>query len=110
VAGIIRHGGQLAFTYARASVPRVSVILRKAYGGACIVMDCRNMGNDLAVAWPSAEVAVMGAKGAIEILHAQHPRGADRSRAAYAADLLTPSVAAERGYVDQVIDPPTPER
>ena len=104
--GMIRHGGQLAFTYARASVPRVSVILRKAYGGAYIVMDCRTMGNDLAFAWPSAEIAVMGTKGAVEILHRRAtPEERAAAEAAYATDLLTPWVAAERGYVDQVIDP-----
>ncbi|MEO5679319.1 MAG: carboxyl transferase domain-containing protein [Acidimicrobiales bacterium] len=104
--GMIRHGGQLAFTYARATVPRVSVILRKAYGGAYIVMDCRTMGNDLAVAWPTAEIAVMGAKGAVEILHRRaSPEERAAAEAAYAGDLLTPYVAAERGYVDQVIDP-----
>ena len=67
--GMIRHGAQLAFSYARATVPRVGLILRKSYGGAYIVMDSKNMGNDLMIAWPSAEVAVMGAKGAVEILH-----------------------------------------
>jgi acetyl-CoA carboxylase carboxyltransferase component len=61
--GMIRHGAQLAFAYARATVPRVCVVLRKAYGGAYIVMDSRGMGNDLCLAWPSAEIAVMGAKG-----------------------------------------------
>ncbi len=104
--GMIRHGGQLAFTYARATVPRVSVILRKAYGGAYIVMDCRTMGNDLAFAWPSAEIAVMGTKGAVEILHRRaSPEDRAAAEAAYSADLLTPWVAAERGYVDQVVDP-----
>jgi len=104
--GMIRHGGQLAFTYARATVPRVSLILRKAYGGAYIVMDCRSMGNDLAFAWPSAEIAVMGARGAVEILHRRaRPEEREAAEAAYAADLLTPYVAAERGYVDQVVDP-----
>src|SRR3546814_15281478 len=62
--GMIRHGAQLAFAYARATVPRVAIVLRKAYGGAYIVMDCRTMGSDLYLAWPSAELAVMGAKGA----------------------------------------------
>jgi acetyl-CoA carboxylase carboxyltransferase component len=104
--GMIRHGGQLAFTYARATVPRVSVILRKAYGGAYIVMDCRAMGNDLAFAWPTAEIAVMGARGAVEILHRRDSPGERAAaEAAYAAELLTPYVAAERGYVDQVVDP-----
>lgn len=104
--GMIRHGGQLAFTYARATVPRVSVILRKAYGGAYIVMDCRSMGNDLAFAWPTAEIAVMGAKGAVEILHRRaSPEERAAAEAAYADDLLTPYVAAARGYVDEVVDP-----
>ncbi len=67
--GMIRHGAQLAFAYAEASVPRVCLILRKAYGGAYIVMDSKTMGNDICLAWPSAEVAVMGAEGAVQILH-----------------------------------------
>ena len=80
-AGMIRHGAQLAFAYARATVPRVAVVLRKAYGGAYIVMDCRTMGSDLYLAWPSAEIAVMGAKGAVEILHRrQSRRGAAGAR------------------------------
>ncbi len=104
--GMIRHGAQLAFTYARATVPRVGLILRKSYGGAYIVMDSRYMGNDLMLAWPSAEVAVMGAKGAVEILH----RGADdEQRAAleaeYEATHLTPYPTAERGSISAVIEP-----
>ncbi|HYD08880.1 MAG TPA: carboxyl transferase domain-containing protein [Acidimicrobiales bacterium] len=104
--GMIRHGAQLVAAYARATVPRICIVLRKAYGGAYIVMDSKRMGNDVALAWPSAELAVMGAKQAIEILH----RTADEAtRAAAQADyeetLLTPWVAAERGYVDAVIDP-----
>jgi propionyl-CoA carboxylase beta chain len=104
--GMIRKGAQLAFAYARATVPRVAVVLRKAYGGAYIVMDCRTMGSDLYLAWPSAEIAVMGAKGAVEILH----RGkTDEERAALEADyearFLNPYVAADRGLVDAVIDP-----
>ena len=67
--GMIRHGAQLAFAYANATIPRICVTIRKSYGGAYIVMDSKHMGNDLALAWPSAEIAVMGAKGAIEILH-----------------------------------------
>src|SRR3546814_19611822 len=67
--GMIRHGAQLAFAYARATVPRAAIVLRKASGGAYIVMECRPMGSDLYLAWPSAELAVMGAKGAVEILH-----------------------------------------
>lgn len=105
---MIRHGAQLAFAYARASVPRINVTLRKSYGGAYIVMDSKYMGNDLALAWPTAEIAVMGAKGAIEILHR---RSAPEDRPALEADyeerLLNPYVAAERGSVDKVIEPHT---
>jgi len=104
--GMIRHGAQLAFAYARATVPRISITLRKSYGGAYIVMDSKTMGNDLAMAWPSAEIAVMGAKGAVEILHR---KASLDERAEIEADyeerLLNPYVAAERGSVDMVIDP-----
>ena len=104
--GMIRHGAQLAFAYARATVPRVNVTLRKSYGGAYIVMDSKKMGNDLALAWPSAEIAVMGAKGAVEILHR---RATVEERleleAAYEARLLNPYIAADRGFIDAVIDP-----
>ena len=104
--GMIRHGAQLAFAYAAATVPRICVTLRKSYGGAYIVMDSRCMGNDVAFAWPTAEIAVMGAKGAVEILHRN---AADSERAAleedYAARLLNPYRAAERGSVAAVIDP-----
>jgi acetyl-CoA carboxylase carboxyltransferase component len=113
--GMIRHGAKLAFAYAEATVPRVCVVLRKAYGGAFIVMDCKSMGNDCALAWPSAEIAVMGAPGAIEILHrrdlAAVPEGAERDARRreleddYTARFLSPAIAAERGYVDEVIDP-----
>ena len=104
--GMIRHGAQLAYAYARASVPRVNLTLRKSYGGAYIVMDSRTMGNDVALAWPSAEIAVMGAKGAVEILH--RTADADERLAreqAYEDRLLNPYVAAERGLIDAVIDP-----
>jgi acetyl-CoA carboxylase carboxyltransferase component len=113
--GMIRHGAKLAFAYAEATVPRVCVVLRKAYGGAFIVMDCKSMGNDCALAWPSAEIAVMGARGAVEILHRRALNGAtsDGERevgrrqleADYEAVHLSPAAALERGYVDDVIDP-----
>jgi len=104
--GMIRHGAQLVYAYAEATVPRVCLIMRKAYGGAYIVMDSKRMGNDICLAWPSAEVAVMGAQGAVQILH----RGADADTQArlvdeYLVDYLNPYTAAERGYVDVVIDP-----
>ena len=104
--GMIRHGAQLAFAYARATVPRVCITLRKSYGGAYIVMDSKHMGNDLAYAWPSAEIAVMGARGAVEILHRRSP---PEDRPALEADyeerLLNPYIAAERGSIDGVIHP-----
>jgi len=104
--GMIRHGAQLVFAYGRASVPRICVILRKSYGGAYIVMDSKRMGNDLCLAWPWAELAVMGAGQAAAILQR---RATPEEKAAFEADyterLLNPYVAAERGYVDAVIDP-----
>lgn len=104
--GMIRHGAQLAFAYARATVPRVCVTLRKSYGGAYIVMDSKYMGNDVALAWPSAEIAVMGAKGAVEILHRRSdPAERPRLEADYEERLLNPYRAADRGSVDAVIDP-----
>lgn len=104
--GMIRHGAQLVFAYGRASVPRICVILRKSYGGAYIVMDSKRMGNDLCLAWPGAELAVMGAGQAAAILQR---RATPDERAAFEADyaerLLNPYVAAERGYVDAVVEP-----
>ncbi len=104
--GMIRHGAQLAFAYARATVPRICVILRKSYGGAYIVMDSKKMGNDLCLAWPTAELAVMGAKGAIEILHRRAtPDERAQLEVEYEERSLNPYIAAERGYVDAVIEP-----
>ncbi len=104
--GMIRHGAQLVFAYARATVPRICIILRKSYGGAYIVMDSKNMGNDLCLAWPWAELAVMGAGQAAAILQR---RATPDERAAFEADysqrLLNPYIAAERGYIDAVIEP-----
>jgi len=104
--GMIRHGAQLVFAYARATVPRICVILRKSYGGAYIVMDSKEMGNDLCLAWPWAELAVMGAGQAAAILQR---RATPDERAAFEADytarLLNPYIAADRGYVDAVIEP-----
>ena len=104
--GMIRHGAQLVFAYGRATVPRICVILRKSYGGAYIVMDSKTMGNDLCLAWPWAELAVMGAGQAAAILQR---RATPEERAAFEADyaerLLNPYIAAERGYIDGVIEP-----
>ncbi|MDG2112575.1 MAG: carboxyl transferase domain-containing protein [Actinomycetota bacterium] len=109
--GMIRHGAQLAFAYARATVPRVAVVLRKSYGGAYIVMDSKTMGNDAYLAWPTAELAVMGATQAAQILR----RGASDEEIEqyveeYDATYLNPYVAAERGFVDSVIDPASTRR
>jgi propionyl-CoA carboxylase beta chain len=104
--GMIRHGAELVFAYAEATVPRLAVILRKAMGGAYIVMDSKGLGNTLCMAWPGAQPAVMGARGAVQILH----RSADDERRRqleedYGERFLAPWEAAERGYVDMVIDP-----
>jgi propionyl-CoA carboxylase beta chain len=104
--GMIRHGAELAFAYAEATVPRVCVILRKAFGGAYIVMDSRGLGNDVCLAWPGAEIAVMGAPGAVQILHRRIAEPDRRSlEEDYRSRYLTPWAAAERGFVDEVIDP-----
>jgi acetyl-CoA carboxylase carboxyltransferase component len=113
--GIIRHGAQLVHAYAAATVPRVSVVLRKAYGGAYIVMDCKTLGNDYCCAWPGAEIAVMGAPGAVAILQGrrldavadEHERIRMRAELEndYERRYCTPDAAVERGFVDEVIDP-----
>lgn len=110
--GIIRHGAKLLYAYCDATVPRVQVILRKAYGGAYIVMDSRSIGCDVSFAWPSNEIAVMGAEGAVNIIHRRELAAAadvDELRASLVADyrdeLGHPYYAAERGLVDEVIDP-----
>jgi len=110
--GIIRHGAKLLYAYCEATVPRVSVITRKAYGGAYVVMDSKSIGSDLAFAYPSAELAVMGAQGAVEIVHRRALLDADDPAAAraelieeYEEEHLNPWEATDRGYVDAVIDP-----
>ena len=110
--GIIRHGAKLLYAYCEATVPRVQVITRKAYGGAYVVMNSKSIGADLAYAWPSAELAVMGPQGAVEILYRRElQQAADpvarRAElvAEYTARYANPYSAAERGYVDDVIDP-----
>jgi acetyl-CoA carboxylase carboxyltransferase component len=104
--GMIRHGAQLAFAYARATVPRIAVVMRKSYGGAYIVMDSKNMGNDLMLAWPGAQIAVMGATQAGEILYRREtPERRAELEAQYSERLLNPYLAAERGSIDAVIEP-----
>lgn len=110
--GIIRHGAKLVYAYCNATVPRVSVILRKAYGGAYIAMDSRSIGCDLAFAWPLNEIAVMGAEGAANIVFRREIAASDDPEATrarlvkeYRTELMHPYYAAERGLVDDVIDP-----
>ncbi|HET9443920.1 MAG TPA: acyl-CoA carboxylase subunit beta [Acidimicrobiales bacterium] len=110
--GIIRHGAKLLYAYCEATVPRIQVITRKAYGGAYVVMNSKSIGADLAFAWPSAELAVMGAEQAINVLYkrelAEHPDPETRRLellADYNERHANPYEAAERGYVDDVIDP-----
>ncbi len=101
--GMIRHGAELVHAYAAATVPRVCVVLRKAYGGAYIVMDSRRLGNDFCVAWPGAEIAVMGAAGAVAILN--KGRSDPELVESYRSAFENPYRVAERGLVDAVIDP-----
>jgi acetyl-CoA carboxylase carboxyltransferase component len=110
--GIIRHGAKLLYAYCESTVPRIQVITRKAYGGAYVVMNSKSIGADLAFAWPSAELAVMGASGAVEIINRREiAEAADPVAkkaeliAEYNERYANPYAAAERGYVDDVIDP-----
>ncbi|MFF3503962.1 acyl-CoA carboxylase subunit beta [Streptomyces sp. NPDC003247] len=113
-AGIIRRGAKLLYAYAEATVPKVTVVVRKAYGGGYAVMGSKHLGADVNLAWPSAEIAVMGAEGAVAVLHRRTLRETDagdrdRIRQAlvddYRARTASPYPAAERGYVDRVIRP-----
>jgi propionyl-CoA carboxylase beta chain len=111
--GLIRHGAELVHAYAAATVPRLCVVLRKAYGGAYIVMDSKGLGNDWCGAWPTAEVAVMGAPGAVQILHGRRLRTMDDTAERFAEQAVleaefddrfsNPYAAAERGFVDEVL-------
>ena len=112
--GIIRHGAKLLYAYCNATVPRIQLILRKAYGGAYIVIDSRSIGTDLSFAWPTNEIAVMGAEGAANVVFRREiAASADpeetraRRIAEYRNELMHPYYAAERGLVDDVIDPRT---
>ncbi len=110
--GIIRHGAKLIYAYGEATVPKITVILRKAYGGAYDVMGSKHLGADVNLAWPTAQIAVMGAQGAVNILYRKDLAQADdpdaeRARfvAEYEDTLANPYIAAERGYIDEVILP-----
>jgi propionyl-CoA carboxylase beta chain len=113
--GIIRRGAKLIYAYAEATVPLITVITRKAFGGAYDVMGSKHLGADLNLAWPTAQIAVMGAQGAVNILHrrtiaeAEAAGDVEATRARliqeYEDALLNPYIAAERGYIDAVILP-----
>ena len=110
--GIIRHGAKLLYSYCEATVPRIQVITRKAYGGAYVVMDSKSIGSDLCFAWPNAEIAVMGPQGAVNIVYRRELDAAPDPEARraelveeYTERYANPYIAAERGYIDDVIDP-----
>lgn len=111
-SGIIRHGAKLLYAYSEATVPKITVVTRKAYGGAYCVMGSKHLRTDLNFAWPSAEIAVMGPEGAVGILYradlanSGDPDGARREKIAeYQEKFASPWIAAERGYIDEVIEP-----
>jgi propionyl-CoA carboxylase beta chain len=108
--GIIRHGAKLLYAYAEATVPKVTVITRKAYGGAYCVMGSKHIRTDVNLAWPSAEIAVMGAEGAVNIVYRRELSAGDPEvRAGKIAEFnerfASPFVAAEYGFIDDVIEP-----
>ena len=108
-SGIIRHGAKLLYAFSEATVPKISLIMRKAYGGAYIAMNSKRMGADMVFAWPIAEVAVMGAEGAVEILHRREldldPSCRERLTEEYRTRYMDPYLAAARGHIDAVIEP-----
>ena len=104
--GIIKHGAKLLYAYAEATVPKITVITRKAYGGAYIVMNSKHLKGDINYAWANAEIAVMGAKGAAEILFKNSTNGdLEKKTNEYIEKFSTPFVAASRGFIDDVIRP-----
>ena len=110
--GIIRHGAKILYAYSEATVPKISLIMRKAYGGAYIAMNSKMMGADIVYAWPIAEIAVMGASGAVNIVGRKQISAAENPEAKrqelideYEQKFLNPYIAAKRGFVDEVIRP-----
>ncbi len=110
--GIIRHGAKILYAYAEATVPKISVVLRKAYGGAYIAMSSRSLGADLCLAWPSAEIAVMGPEGAVKIINRRELESSGEPEKlhcelaqGYRERFANPYIAAARGWIDEVIDP-----
>ncbi|MBL6990475.1 MAG: acyl-CoA carboxylase subunit beta [Bacteriovoracaceae bacterium] len=113
-AGVIRHGAKLMYAYAEATVPKITIVTRKNYGGAYCVMSSKHLRGDMNYAWPTAEIAVMGAKGASEILYGREAKKSNDpakfvqdKEQEYIDTFLTPYQAAERGYVDDIIEPKT---
>ena len=111
-SGIIKHGAKLLFAYSEASIPKITVILRKSYGGAFIVMNSKNLGGDYNFAWPTAEIAVMGPEGATSIIYRRELKEAEdpvqmrkELAAKYRQEIANPYIADEKGYIDEVIDP-----
>ncbi len=111
-AGIIRNGAKILYAYAEATVPKITVVTRKAYGGAYCVMSSKHLRGDINYAWPMAEIAVMGAKGAVEVLFGREAQKADdpkkflaEKEREYADEFANPYAAAKRGYVDDIIEP-----
>ena len=112
INGIIRHGAKILYAYSEATVPTVTVLLRKAFGGAYIGMDSKGLGADFVYSWPIAEIAVMGAEGAVGIIGKKQIDAAEDPEAKrnelieeYEEKFMNPYVAAERGYIDEVIRP-----
>jgi acetyl-CoA carboxylase carboxyltransferase component len=111
-SGIIRHGAKMLFAYASCTTPKITVILRKAYGGSYLAMCSQEMGADFVYAWPNAEIAVMGAAGAVNILYRKELSEAKDRKAKteelvanYRAEFASPYLSASRGYITDVIDP-----
>ena len=102
-AGVITHGAKLVYAYAEATVPKVTVVLRKSYGGAHVSMGCKELGADVTLAWPSAQIAVMGAESAAEVIRSAAPDFLDD----YRTRISNPSNALENGSLDQIIEPGT---
>ncbi len=106
--GIIKHGAKLLYAFAEATVPKITVITRKAYGGAYDVMSSKHLRGDMNYAWPSAEIAVMGSKGAVEIIFREDrddPAKIDARTEEYRKKFANPFIAGHRGYIDDVIMP-----
>ena len=109
--GIIRHGAKVIYAYSESTVPKVTVITRKAYGGAYIAMCSKHIGADYVYAWPTSEIAVMGADGAVGILYAKEMKDPEKAeyvaekKSQYEQEIMTPTIAAKRGYISEVIEP-----